>query len=112
MTDEAKVYKKIGKDFASHDSVNHSAGEYVNPIQPWIHTNTVESSFALLKRGLYGTFHNVSEAHLQRYATEFDFRWNTRIAAGYNDTERAAVTLKNIGGKRLTYRRTDGQAVN
>lgn len=41
-------------------------------------TNTVESSFAILKRGLYGTFHHVSEHHLQRYATEFDFKWNHR----------------------------------
>jgi len=49
--------------------------------------------------------YSVSEQHLQRYATEFDFRWNTRQKLGFNDTERAAVALKNIGGKRLTYRR-------
>ncbi|MDP3611518.1 MAG: IS1595 family transposase, partial [Rubrivivax sp.] len=90
MTDEAKVYNKIGQEFASHDSVNHSANEYVNPIRPWITTNTVEGSFALLKRGLTGTFHSVSEQHLQRYATEFDYRWNTRIANGFDDTQRAA----------------------
>ena len=54
-----------------------------------------------------GTFHSVSEQHLQRYATEFDFRWNTRQSLGFNDTQRAAVALKNIGGKRLTYRRID-----
>jgi transposase-like protein len=105
MTDEAKVYKKIGNDFASHESVNHSANEYVNPIQPWIHTNTVEASFALLKRGLIGTFHHVGEQHLQRYVTEFDFRWNNRQKLGYSDADRAAWALKNIGGKRLTYRR-------
>lgn len=69
MTDEAAVYKKIGADYSAHGSVNHSAGEYVNRIQTWIHSNTVESSFALLKRGLIGTFHSVSEQHLQRYAT-------------------------------------------
>ena len=107
MTDEAKVYKKIGNDFASHESVNHSASEYVNPIQPWIHTNTVEASFALLKRGLIGTFHHVGEQHLQRYVTEFDFRWNNRAKLGYSDADRAAWALKNIGGKRLTYRRID-----
>jgi transposase-like protein len=104
MTDDAKVYIKIGKKFAAHESVNHSANEYVRGD---VTTNTVESSFALLKRGLYGTFHSVSEQHLQRYATEFDFRWNTRQSLGFNDTERAAVALKNIGGKRLTYRRID-----
>jgi transposase-like protein len=107
MTDEAGMYIKIGGIFASHDSVNHSRDEYVNPIRPWIHTNTVESSFSLLKRGLMGTFHSVSEAHLQRYATEFDFRWNYRIKTGYNDSQRAQVLLQNIAGKRLTYRRLD-----
>ena len=105
MTDESKVYTKVGKTFAEHGVTNHSAGQYVDPIRPWIHSNTVESSFAILKRGLYGTFHSVSEQHLQRYATEFDFRWNTRQKLGFNDADRAAYALKNIGGKRLTYRR-------
>src|SRR5665647_320421 len=99
MTDEAKVYKPLGKDFANHSSVNHSAGEYARGIA---NTNTVESSFAILKRGLYGTFHNVSEQHLQRYATEFDFRWNYRKVT---DSERSDAALKGISGKRLTYRR-------
>ncbi len=102
ITDEARVYKKIGKEFAGHESVNHSAGEYARGD---VTTNTVESSFAILKRGLYGTFHHVSEAHLQRYATEFDFRWNTRQKLGYSDTDRAAIALKGIEGKRLIYRR-------
>lgn len=104
MTDEAKVYKPLGKDFANHSSVNHSAGEYARGIA---NTNTVESSFAILKRGLYGTFHNVSEQHLQRYATEFDFRWNYRKVT---DSERSNAALKGISGKRLTYRRISTQA--
>ena len=104
MTDDAKVYRKIGKEFASHEVVNHTAGEYSRDD---ITTNTVEASFAILKRGLYGTFHSVSEQHLQRYATEFDFRWNTGQKLGYDDNDRAAHALKNIGGKRLTYRRID-----
>ena len=104
MTDQAGVYEKIGPDFASHEFVNHSAKEYARGD---VTTNTVESSFALLKRGLVGTFHSVSEQHLQRYATEFDFRWNTRQKLGYDDNDRAAHALKNIGGKRLTYRRID-----
>jgi transposase-like protein len=104
MTDDFGAYKKIGPDFASHEVVNHTAKEYARGD---VTTNTVESSFALLKRGLVGTFHSVSEQHLQRYATEFDFRWNTRQSLGFNDAARAAVALKNIGGKRLTYRRVD-----
>lgn len=104
MTDESSVYTKVGREFAEHGVVTHSSGEYSRGD---ITTNTVESSFALLKRGLIGTFHHVGEQHLQRYATEFDFRWNTRAKLGYSDTDRAVAALKNIGGKRITYRRTD-----
>jgi transposase-like protein len=104
MTDEATIYTRIGKEFASHHSVNHSANEYARGV---VTTNTVESSFALLKRGLHGTFHSVSEKHLQRYATEFDFRWNNRIKLGVDDGQRTRNLLAGIGGKRLTYRRLD-----
>jgi len=104
MTDEHNAYKNIGPDFSSHEFVTHSAKEYARgPIT----TNTVEASFALLKRGLVGTFHHVGEQHLQRYVNEFDFRWNHRVALGVHDVERTNIALKNIGGKRLTYRRTD-----
>ena len=104
MTDEASIYTKVGREFAEHGVVNHSGGEYSRGD---ITTNTVESSFAILKRGLYGTFHNVSEKHLQRYATEFDFRWNHRLAMGYTDMQRTDVALIGIAGKRLTYCRPD-----
>ena len=97
MTDEAKFYKGIGKGFASHDSVNHSEYEYSRGI---VSTNTVESYFALLKRGLIGTFHHVGEQHLFRYMNEFDFRYNNRKI---EDAERTDNVLKGIGGKRLTY---------
>ena len=103
MTDESSVYTKVGREFAQHGVVNHSASEYADGDKT---TNTVESSFAILKRGLYGTFHHVSEKHLQRYATEFDFRWNTRAKLGFSDVDRADAALKGISGKRLTYRRT------
>ncbi len=103
MTDESGVYNRVGKEFANHEKVNHSSGEYARGD---VTTNTVESSFAILKRGLYGTFHHVSEAHLQRYANEFDFRWNTRSKLGFNDMDRADVVVKGIQGKRLTYRPT------
>jgi hypothetical protein len=84
--------------------VNHGNAEYVNKTRPWVHSNTVESSFALLRRGLYGTFHSVSEQHLQRYVNELDFRWNHRIKLGVNDLQLTAAILGNIVGKRLTYR--------
>ncbi len=103
MSDDTSVYNKAGKEFASHEKVNHSAGEYSRGD---VTTNTVESSFAIFKRGLYGTFHSVSEKHLQRYVTEFDFRWNTREKLGFTDTDRAEAALKGIEGKRLMYSRS------
>ena len=71
------------------------------------HTNTVESYFAILKRGIVGTYHHVSAEHLKRYVGEFDFRYNAR---GISDMERATLAAEGIKGKRLTYRRTDGLA--
>lgn len=106
MTDEAQVYVKAGREFAQHSTVAHGAKEYA---RGRVNTNTIESSFAILKRGLHGTFHSVSERHLQRYADEFDFRWNYRSALGYSDVNRADQALKQIGGKRLTYRRIGGK---
>lgn len=98
MTDDSVVYPKIGREFKGHGSVNHSAEEYVRGT--FWHTNTVESYFAILKRGVYGTFHNVSEAHLNRYLAEFDFRYNTRKIS---DSERSDAALRGANGKRLTY---------
>ena len=100
-TDEHRGYTPVGKEFASHRVTRHTLGEYALP--DGVHSNTVESSFSLLKRGLIGTFHHVGEQHLQRYATEFDFRWNTRTKMGFTDAERAEVLLCGIGGKRLMY---------
>ena len=65
------------------------------------------SHFALLKRGIYGTFHNISEAHLHRYLAEFDFRYNEREKLGVNDAQRMSRSIPGIVGKRLTYRRTN-----
>jgi len=100
MTDDSRVYPGIGKEYAGHSSVNHSAEEYTHT-GGFAHTNTVESHFALLKRGVMGTFHNISEAHLSRYLAEFDFRANTR---DMTDGERAAALLAGARGKRLLYR--------
>lgn len=97
MTDEFGGYKKLGKEFASHRFTTHQSGQYADGET---HSNTVESSFSLLKRGLIGTFHHVGEQHLQRYVTEFDFRWNHRKVS---DRERSDKLLQSIAGKRLTY---------
>lgn len=102
--DAAAQAGKIGDEFASHGSVSHSIGEYVTE-GGFVHTNTVESSFAIIKRGVFGNFHHISEAHHHRYLTEFDLRYNHRIALGVNETMRAAAILEGIGGKRLAYRR-------
>ena len=102
-TDESNLYTQIGKEFASHETVNHSIKEYVRGDA---HTNTVEGYFSILKRGIYGVYHHVSEQHLKRYLCEFDFRYNERIALGVDDVERTNRALRGIVGKRLTYRTT------
>lgn len=92
---------RVGSIFASHQSVNHSIGEYVRGD---VHTNTIEGYFSVLKRGIMGTYHHVSPRHLKRYLAEFDFRYNNRIALGVNDTARTEAALRGIIGKRLMYR--------
>jgi transposase-like protein len=109
MTDESTVYPSIGREFSGHGTVNHSAEEYVRAY--FWHTNTVEGYFSILKRGIVGVYHWVSEAHLHRYAAEFDFRYNHRIALGYSDMQRTEIAAAGIYGKRLTYRRP-GQRPN
>jgi ISXO2-like transposase domain len=101
MTDEAPVYTKTGKEFSGHGTVNHSADEYVRA--SFWHTNMAESFFAIIKRGVYGNFHSVSEAHLPRYFSEFDFKYNHRSALGYDDSARADALLRGAKGKRLLY---------
>jgi transposase-like protein len=104
MTDKAWNYRRFGKEFAAHGSVDHTKDEYVVGFK---HTNTVENFFSIFKRGVIGTYHHLSEAHLHRYAAEFDFRYNTRKDT---DADRSDLALKGIAGKRLTYRRTDQSA--
>jgi transposase-like protein len=101
MTDEAGHYKELGRDFASHDTVNHSKDEYVRGS---IHTNTVEGYYSIFKRGMKGVYQHCSEKHLHRYLSEFDFRYSNRVALGVNDGERADIAIKGAAGKRLTYR--------
>lgn len=106
MTDDAGQYRLIGPEFARHESVNHGADEYVRGDA---YTNTIEGYFATLKRGIYGTYHHVSQQHLKRYLAEFDFRYNERSALGVEDSERAVKALLGINGKRLTYRQPVGR---
>ena len=73
MTDEVLFYKRLGKGYASHEAVKHSAKEYVRGNAS---TNTIDGYFSIFKRGLIGTYHHVGEQHLQRYCTEFDFKHN------------------------------------
>ena len=102
MTDESPVYTRVGREFNGHSSVNHSASEYVTT-GGFKHSNTVENFFSIFKRGVIGTYHHLSEAHLGRYCREFDLRYNTR---DMNDGERADLIVKGFVGRRLTYRRT------
>jgi transposase-like protein len=115
MTDEAKHYYDVGDEFAGHGTVTHSDDEYVRH-EAWIdkanklhvepiHTNTVEGFYSIFKRGMKGVYQHCAEKHLHRYLAEFDFRYNTRAALGFNDVDRANALAKGIKGKRLTYRR-------
>jgi transposase-like protein len=99
-TDELASYEKIGKEFSGHGTVNHSADEYVR-LGGFIHVNTAECRFSLMKRAVFGTHHSISEAHLPRYLSEWDYKWNTRKIS---DAERAAIAVKGGEGKRLQYR--------
>lgn len=100
MTDAYPAYRKYSKTF-THHIVNHSAGEYARKEgELTAHTNTVESSFSLLKRGIIGAFHHVSKKHLGRYVAEFDFRWNHRKDS---DGERTLAGLERCIGRRLQY---------
>jgi transposase-like protein len=108
-TDEARYYKGIGKEFAAHGTVNHSAGEYGRGP---IHTNTVEGYFSIFKRGMKGVYQHCSEKHLHRYLAEFDFRYSNRAALGVGDKERALKAVAGARGKRFTYRWSDVAQAN
>ena len=107
MTDEAKMYRKIGKDFAEHGTKLHGGHQYVHPEDRTSHTNTVEGAFSIFKRGMRGVYQHCAEHHLHRYLAEFEFRYNTRQANGFDDHARAVEGLKGIVGKRLTYQTAD-----
>jgi transposase-like protein len=99
MTDEFASYEKVGKEFANHSGVIHSSDEYVR-LGGFVHVNTAECRFSLMKRAVFGTHHSISEAHLPRYLREWDHKWNFRKTT---DAERAAIAVKGAEGKRLMY---------
>jgi transposase-like protein len=127
MTDEARHYMEVGREFASHDAVNHGEKEYVRywnevtdkkrrdgkPVveTTTITTNTVEGYYSIFKRGMKGIYQHCSEKHLHRYLAEFDFRYSNRVALGVDDQDRAEKAIKGATGKRLTYRTANSAAL-
>jgi transposase-like protein len=116
-TDESRIYSDMKHKVAAHESVKHSAGEYVRTETEWnddfsegvghkVHTNSVEGYFSIFKRGMKGVYQHCAEKHLHRYLAEFDFRYNARVAVGVHDVARLERAMKGIVGKRLTYRTT------
>lgn len=99
-TDEARMYRKIAQQYREHLTVNHSKNEY---IRGEAGTNSIEGFFSVFKRGMTGIYQHCSSEHLHRYLSEFDFRYNNRVALGVDDVERAGKLLRGITGKRLTY---------
>jgi hypothetical protein len=97
MTDELGSYRRIGRRFAGHETVNHSAEEYARKLDDGTiaSTNTVEGYFSIFKRGMVGVYQHCNERHLPRYLAEFDFRYSNRVKLGVDE--------------RLTYRRTRSQ---
>ena len=99
ITDDFPAYSGLASRFeGGHDTVCHSTREYARGD---IHTNTAESSFALVKRGITGIYHNVSREYLHRYLWQFDYLWNNRML---NDGERTAMAIRSAEGKRLRYK--------
>jgi transposase-like protein len=98
MTDEFLAYKGLNKEFANHQTVNHGSHEYVRGN---VHTNTAEGFFSILKRGINGIYHHVSDRYLPLYLDEFNFRYNGRRIA---DDSRMVMAIGQTNGKRLMLR--------
>ena len=108
-TDESRLYTETGKDYAAHETVNHSIKEYA---RDGVHTNSAEGFFGIFKRGMKGVYQHCGEQHLHRYLAEFDFRYNRRIALGVTDAERSKDIVRGAEGKRLMYRSPDGPSLS
>jgi transposase-like protein len=103
-TDESRLYSDATKHVAEHETVKHSAKEYVRGD---VHTNSAEGFFSIFKRGMRGIYQHCAEKHLHRYLAEYDFRYNRRVKLGFNDMDRTVAAVKGAAGKRLTYQQTD-----
>ena len=101
VSDSAPVFKYTGA--AKHEAVDHSKFEWVRGD---VHTNALEGFFSIFKRGIIGVYQHVNSRHFDRYLAEFDFRQNTRVKLGINDSKRAEIALTGFKGKRLTYETT------
>ena len=102
MTDDARFYNRIGEEFAGHGTTLHGNREFSRG--GGCHSNTAENFFSIFKRGVVGIYHHMSATHMHRYLAEFDMRYSTKTIS---DGERAALIVKGMVGRRLTYRRTD-----
>lgn len=100
-TDESNLYPTVGAEYAKHETVKHSAKEYVRDD---VHTNSVEGFFGLFKKSMAGVYQHCGEQHLQRYLDEFSFRYSNRLALGVDDSEHATFAIKGAEGKRMSYR--------
>jgi len=100
-TDEYQAYVKWARQFYIHQTVNHSKDQYVHN---GVTTNSVESMFALLKRGLHGVYHHASEKHMGRYVDEFTWRLNDGNVARHT-LERLDSFITAVTGRRITYRK-------
>jgi transposase-like protein len=97
-SDEAHRYCKPGEEFATHERVNHSAGQYARGD---VTTNTVEGFVSIFERGMTGIYQYCGEQHLQRYLDEFGFRYSNRAALGVNDAERTTRAI--TGGRQAAH---------
>jgi len=104
-TDESRLYLGADAHVSAHETVNHSVKEYARGD---VNTNTVKGFFSIFKRGMKGIYQHCGEQHLHRYLSEYDFRYNNRIALGVDDENRAVKALKSVVGKRLTYKTVGG----
>jgi hypothetical protein len=104
MTDELVAYRRIGRQFASHETVNRGAEEYV---RDQVHVNTAENYF--FKRAMFGVYQHCNERHLHRYAVEFDFRYSNRAGLSCDDVQGTECAIRSVVGKRLTYRTVNRQ---
>lgn len=107
ITDEASHFLRAGKQFAAHETVSHSKGEYVSTVDRSITTNQIEGFFGIFKRGMRGIYQHCGKQHLHRYVAEFDFRYTFREATGCNDSDRTIKALQGTVGRRLMYKKPD-----